>query len=188
LVRQGYWLEATSMVWTGAGAAAALTVGAIASSIALIGLGIDTALDLFLAAFVIWHLGRVEEGSKDRGLHLICELSIVGAAYLFAVSILNLTERARPERSVSGLAIAAGTLLVMSWLATGKRHIGRALQSRPLAVDAAETALCGVAAAATLLGVGLDDWFGWWWMIPAAGLAIGVLACWGGVSAWVHRD
>lgn len=183
LERQAYWLEVTGMLWTTVDAAAAVIVGTIASSIALVGLGIDTALDLLVGIIAIWHL----RSNQGRGLRLIGEICLVGAGYLFAASILGLTGHVRPPRTVVGLVIAACTLLVMPLLATFKRRIGLALGSRPLVVDAAETALCGVAAAAALVGVVLDDWFGWSWTIPAFGIATGALACWQAILAWGQR-
>ncbi|MBO0692705.1 MAG: cation transporter [Acidimicrobiaceae bacterium] len=183
LMRQGYWLEVASMIWTTIDAAAAMIVGTIASSIALVGMGIDTALDLLIGVTVIRYL----RSDQPHGLRLIGGLCLVGAGYVFAESILGLTGHVRPHRSVTGLAIAACTLLVMPFLARVKRRTGLALGSRPLLVDATETLLCGVAAAAVLLGVVLDDWFGWSWTIPAFGLAVGAVACWQATHAWRLR-
>ena len=73
-------------------------------------------------------------------------------------------------------------------LAIAKRRTGRALGNRTLIADSAETAFCALTSAATLLGVGLNTWAGWWWADPAAGLIIAALAVKEGLEAWEDDD
>ena len=80
--------------------------------------------------------------------------------------------------------MAAAAVLVMPLLAVAKRRTGRALGSRTLIADSAETAFCAFTSAATLLGVSLNTWLGWWWADPAAALIIAGLAVREGVEAW----
>jgi divalent metal cation (Fe/Co/Zn/Cd) transporter len=84
--------------------------------------------------------------------------------------------------------VAAAALLVMPALAIAKRRTGRALGNRTLIADSAETAFCALTSAATLLGVGLNTWAGWWWADPAAGLIIAALAVKEGLEAWEDDD
>jgi hypothetical protein len=90
----------------------------------------------------------------------------------------------RPGAPAAGLAVAAAALLVMPALAVAKRRTGQALGNRTLIADSAETAFCALTSAATLLGVGLNAWAGWWWADPAAGLIIAALAVKEGLEAW----
>lgn len=53
-----------------------------------------------------------------------------------------------------------------------------------LRADAAETSLCTVLSATTLIGVGLDAAFGWWWADPGASLAVVYFAVREGREAW----
>ena len=80
--------------------------------------------------------------------------------------------------------MAGAALLVMPALAVAKRRTGRALGNRTLIADSAETAFCAFTSAATLLGVGLNSWLGWWWADPAAALVIAALAVKEGFEAW----
>jgi divalent metal cation (Fe/Co/Zn/Cd) transporter len=174
------------MTWALAVAAVGVTAGIIETSVALIGLGIDSGLDVVAAGIVIWQV-RGGEVRHDRGLRLITVTFLLSAAYLFSESMRELTMDVRSEPTAAALAIAAAALLVMPLLAAEKRRIGLALHSHPLIADSIETALCGVAGAAALLGIGLDYWLGVWWTVPAAGLAIGILTCREGVRTWRQR-
>jgi divalent metal cation (Fe/Co/Zn/Cd) transporter len=69
-----------------------------------------------------------------------------------------------------------------------KRRTGHALANRTLIADSVETAFCAVTSAATLLGVGLNSWLGWWWADPAAGLVIAALAVKEGLETWEGAD
>ena len=89
---------------------------------------------------------------------------------------------------MAGLAVAAAALLVMPLLAVAKHRTGHALGNRTLIADSAETAFCAVTSAATLLGVGLNGWLGWWWADPAAALVIAGLAVREGIEAWAQDD
>jgi divalent metal cation (Fe/Co/Zn/Cd) transporter len=188
LLRRGFWLEGTSMAWTMLVAAVAMTAGAVASSIALIGVGLESLIELVAAAIVVWQLAGVGgEDRETRAMRLIGATFLASAAYLLVESIRELAAGTHSAHSGPGLAVAVAALLVMPVLALGKRSTGRALGSRTLITDAAETALAGLAAGVALLGQGLDTWLGWWWAVPAAGIFIAVLAATEGIASWRHR-
>jgi divalent metal cation (Fe/Co/Zn/Cd) transporter len=70
------------------------------------------------------------------------------------------------------VAITVAALFMMPILARGKRNVGRALNSRTLLADAAETTLCALLSATGILGLGFNARFGWHWADPVAGLVI----------------
>jgi divalent metal cation (Fe/Co/Zn/Cd) transporter len=186
LRRQGFWLEYVSMAWMTAEASVAVTAGVLASSIALVGFGLDSVIEFFAAAIVVWQL-RGEDGGEireTRAVRLIGVTFFALALYLAVEGIRDLVTHARPGQSAAGLAVAGAALVVMPGLAVAKRRTGRALGNRTLIADSAETALCAFTSAATLLGVGLNAWLGWWWADPAAALVIAALAVREGIEAW----
>lgn len=186
--RRGFWLEYASMAWMVVEAAVAVTAGIIASSIALVGFGLDSVIELFSAGIVIWQLrGGVGE-RETRAVRLIGVTFFALAAYLAAESIHDLVSHARPEQSVPGLAVTTAALLVMPGLAIAKRRTGQALGNRTLIADSAETAFCAVTSAAALIGLGLNAWLGWWWADSAAALVIAALAVKEGLEAWEHDE
>lgn len=188
LRRRGFWLEYASMAWMTAEAGVAITAGVLASSIALTGFGLDSVIEFLAAAIVVWQLRGGGEERETRAVRLIGVTFFVLAAYLAVEGIRDLTTQARPGQSVPGLAIAGAALIVMPLLAVAKHRTGRALGNRTLIADSAETAFCAFTSAATLLGVGLNAWLGWWWADPAAALVIAALAIKEGIEAWTDDD
>jgi divalent metal cation (Fe/Co/Zn/Cd) transporter len=188
LRRRGFWLEYSTMAWMVAEAAVAISAGVIASSIALVGFGLDSVIELFAAGVVVWQLRGEGQERETRAVRLIGVTFFILAAYLTTASIRGLASHARPGQSVPGLAAAAAALLVMPALAIAKRRTGQALGNRTLIADSAETAFCAFTSAATLLGVGLSAWARWWWADPVAGLVIAALAVKEGTEAWQDDD
>jgi divalent metal cation (Fe/Co/Zn/Cd) transporter len=184
LRRRGFWLEYASMAWMTVEAAAAITAGILASSIALVGFGLDSVIEFAAAAIVVWQLRSDSEERETRAVRLIGVTFFVLAAYLIAEGIRDLVSHARPEQSVLGVTVTAAALVVMPSLAWAKHRTGRALGNRTLIADAAESALCAFTSGAALVGVGLSIWVGWWWADPAAALVIAALAIREGVEAW----
>jgi divalent metal cation (Fe/Co/Zn/Cd) transporter len=187
LRRRGLWLEGTTIAWTVAVATIAVTAGIAASSIALIGLGLESALEMVAAVIVIWRLRGGAAERESRALRLIAVTFLAGAVYLLVESVHELVSHTHSHHSVPGLAVAAAALAVMPVLAILKRRTGQELTSRTLIADSGETALAAVAAAAVLLGTGLDTWLGWWQAVPAAGLAVAAVAALEGSEIWAHH-
>ena len=142
LTRRGFWLEYASMAWMTVEAAVAIASGIIASSIALVGFGLDSVIEFFAAAIVIWQLRGGGEERETRAVRLIGITFFVLAAYLTAEAIHDLISQARPGQSVAGIAVTAAALLVMPSLALAKHRTGTALGNRTLIADAAESAFC----------------------------------------------
>ena len=190
LRRRGFWLEYASMAWMTAEAAVAITAGILASSIALTGFGLDSVIEFFSAAIVVWQLrGEIAGQEREtRAVRLIGITFFALAAYLTAESIHDLVTHARPGESIAGLAVTAAALIVMPLLAIAKRRTGQALGNRTLITDSAETAFCACTSAATLAGVGLNTALGWWWADPTAALIIAALAVKEGLEAWHGED
>jgi hypothetical protein len=102
LRRRGFWLEYASMAWMTIEAAVAIAAGVLASSIALVGFGLDSVIEFFAAAIVIWQL-RGEEGEREtRAVRLIGVTFFVLAAYLVIEGARDLFSHARPGRPCPG--------------------------------------------------------------------------------------
>ena len=190
LRKRGFRLEYATMGWMVAEAAVAITAGLAAASIALVGFGLDSVIELISATIVIWQL-RGELTGQDRqtrAIRLIGVTFFALAAYLTIDSIRDLATHAQPRQSLPGLAVTAAALIIMPLLAIAKRRTGRALGNRTLVADSAETAFCAFTSAAALLGVGLNAWLGWWWADPAAALIIAALAVKEGIECWQQED
>lgn len=190
LRRRGFRLEYATLTWMVAEAAVAIAAGLIAASIALVGFGLDSVIELISATIVIWQLrGEITgQDRQTRAVRLIGVTFFALATYLAIDSIRDLATQARPGQSIPGLAVTAAALIVMPALAIAKRRTGQQLGNRILVADSAETAFCALTSAAALLGVGLNTWLGWWWADPAAALIIAALAVKEGIECWEEKD
>jgi divalent metal cation (Fe/Co/Zn/Cd) transporter len=164
------------MAWMTAEAAVAISAGVVAHSIALVGFGLDSVIEFFAAGVVVWQLRGVAEERERRATRLIGATFYVLAAYIVVEAIRALVTQDRPEGSIAGLAVAIAAIIVMPLLAIGKKRVGNALANRALIADAAETKLCALLSAVTIVGVGTNAAFGWWWADPIAAVAIAALA------------
>jgi divalent metal cation (Fe/Co/Zn/Cd) transporter len=176
------------MAWMTVEAAVAVTAGIAASSVALVGFGLDSVIEFCAAVIVVWQLRGGGEERETRAVKLIGVTFFALAAYLAVEGIRDLALRSRPEQSVAGLAVTAAALVVMPLLALAKHRTGQALGNRTLIADAAESAFCAFTSGAALLGLGLNAGLGWWWADPVAALVIAALAVKEGLEAWEDED
>jgi divalent metal cation (Fe/Co/Zn/Cd) transporter len=77
-----------------------------------------------------------------------------------------------PERSIAGIVIASISVIVMPLLARAKRRVAVQIGSRAMHADSKQADFCSFLSAILLGGLLLNAVFGWWWMDPAAGLAM----------------
>lgn len=158
-----------------------IAVGAASGSVALVGFGLDSAVETLSGAVMIWRFRNYdtiseeeEERVERRATRLVGYTFIILAAYVVFASIRSLYGREVPERTLLGILIASVSLLVMPLLARVKYRTGQALGSRSLMADSRETLACSLLSAALLVGLGLNYAFGLWQADPLAGLLIAV--------------
>jgi divalent metal cation (Fe/Co/Zn/Cd) transporter len=155
----------------------AVGAGWRAGSTALVGFGLDSAIEVLAAGILVWrlrHSGSLEEETKREKLALLG----VGVTFFLLAGYIpyeaggSLYRREAPEASWIGIALAVASLIVMPVLGLAKRKIARAMGSRALEADALETLICAYLSFALLLGLSLNAALGWWWADPAAALAM----------------
>jgi cation diffusion facilitator family transporter len=179
-LRRGLKLEYLTIGWNSLEAIVAIGAGVLAGSIALVGFGLDSIIEIVSGAILFLRL-RAEltkatpEASKqsERRALLIVGLSFFAlGAYILYESGKKLWLQERPEESPVGLVLACLSLVVMPALAFAKHRTAKKLGSRALAADATETAICSYLSLTLVLGLGLNAWLGWWWADPVAALAM----------------
>jgi divalent metal cation (Fe/Co/Zn/Cd) transporter len=175
LVSRGLRLNWLTLGYNTVEAVVSLVAGLVAGSVALVGFGFDSAIEVSAALAAQWRLRAdldpVRRARVERTTHRIIGVSFIAlAGYIAVESTATLIGREAPEPSPVGLLILALSVLVMPVLARAKRRVARALESRALAADATQTSLCAYLSAIALAGVGLNAAFGWWWADPAAAL------------------
>lgn len=180
LNRRALQLEYGTIGWNVGEAVLTISLGTIASSLALIGFGLVSVIEVFASAVVIWHLipGHAT-ASPERTARAHRLVGIAFAALTVALAfagVRDLVTGRRPDESPWGIAYLAITVLVMLGLAVVKRRVAADLDSSPLRSEAAMTFLDGVLAAATMFGLLLNAVAGWWWADPAAALIVAIAA------------
>jgi divalent metal cation (Fe/Co/Zn/Cd) transporter len=182
--RRALRIEYITIAWMVVEATVAVWSGIAAGSIALVGFGLDSAIELVAAGVVVLQLRGGHKDSEQRAVRMIGSTFFVLAAYVSVASVRTLASQGRPEQTVLGVAVTAAALVVMPLLARWKRRLGRELDNEALLADATETLLCAVLAAATLFGLIANALVGWWWADPIAGLLIAAFAIREGIEAW----
>ena len=176
LHRTALRLEYATIGWNVGEAFLTIALGAIASSLALIGFGTVSVVEVFASAVVVWHLmpgHDVVDATRTARAHRLVAIAFgVLAAVLVTAGVRDLVTGRRPDESPWGIAYLALTALVMFGLAISKRSIATRLDSTPLRSEATMTFLDGALSTATMLGLALNAAFGWWWADPAAALVV----------------
>jgi divalent metal cation (Fe/Co/Zn/Cd) transporter len=175
--------------WDAIEGVVAVTAGVLAGSIALVGFGIDSSIEVFAAGVVLWQLKKPEDEDRQRlALRLIGITFFALAAYVSYEAIKDLLTQDKPGESLLGILLNVVALSVMVPLARMKRDVGQRLGSRVVLADAAETRISNYLSASVLMGLGLNLVFGWWWADPVAALVIAAVAVNEGREAWEAED
>ncbi|WP_309080701.1 cation transporter [Zhihengliuella sp.] len=163
----------------------AISAGAIASSVALIGFGLDSTIEVLSATAVAWQFTRRDpERWEKPTLRVIAVAFFALAAYVGTTSVLTLVTQARPEHSTVGIVLTALSLIVMPALSYAERRAGREVGSATAVADSKQTLICAYLSAAVLAGLVLNSLLGWWWADAVAGLVIVAFAIREGIEAW----
>ena len=184
LSRRARQLAWATIVWNVIEAVVAITAGSAASSIALIGFGLDSTVEVLSAMVIIWQLHGLDEKRERTALKLIALSFYILAGYVAIQALLDLTGGTEPSASPVGIGLAIASLIVMPILAAAKRQTGRLLGSATVVADSNQTKLCVYLSAILLGGLIFNALIGWWWADPVAALAIAALAINEGRRAW----
>lgn len=177
LVARGRRLEYLTVAWNTFEAAVALASGIVAGSVALVGFGLDSAIETASALVLLWRL-RVDhdaarrEHSERTAHRLVGICFLLLAAYIAVESIRALWMREASQRSVPGILIAGAAVIIMPMLARAKRRVAAQLGSRAMHSDSRQADFCAYLSAILLVGLTLQFAFGWWWADPVAALVM----------------
>ncbi len=170
-------LVAVTITYNVVEAAVAITAGTIASSIALVGFGLDSIIEVSSAAAVAWQFAGPDPQRRERAaLRVIAWSFFALAAFVTVEAVRALLGAAEAERSPVGIALVALSVVVMPFLSLAQRRAGSELGSASAVADSKQTMLCTYLSAAVLVGLVLNATLGWWWADPAAALVLAVLA------------
>ncbi|MFF5185653.1 cation transporter [Streptomyces sp. NPDC000345] len=188
LARHIRLLVAATITYNVIEAVVAITAGAIASSTALIGFGLDSVIEVSSAAAVAWQFSArdhaVREAREKTTLRITAVSFFALAAYVSIDAVRALTGTGEADRSIPGIVIAALSLVIMPFLSAAPRRAGRELGSASAVADSKQTLLCTYLSAVLLVGLILNAILNWSWADPIAALVIAVITVKEGRDAW----
>jgi divalent metal cation (Fe/Co/Zn/Cd) transporter len=185
LGRRAQLLAGASVAYNVIEAVIAVAAGLVAGSVALIGFGLDSVVEVSSGLIILWQFRhRLPESRERQALRLMAFAFFALAAYVTFESVRALFFGGEAEPSAVGIGLAIASLLVMPFLSWAQRRTGRALGSNAVVADSTQTLLCTYMSAVLLIGLVLNATFGWGWADPIAGLVIAAVAVREGVEAW----
>lgn len=185
LGRRAQWLAGASVAYNLVEGVIAVIAGLAAGSVALVGFGLDSVVEMSSGLIILWQFRHALPDSRERqALRLIGVAFFALATYVGFESLRSLLGDAEPESSQVGIVLAALSLMVMPILSWAQRRTGLALGSGSVVADSKQTLLCTYLSAVLLAGLVLNKTLGWGWADPIAGLIIAVVAVREGVEAW----
>jgi divalent metal cation (Fe/Co/Zn/Cd) transporter len=187
LARRARRLSWLSLAWMTVEGAVALAAGIAAGSIALVGFGLDSAIEGFASVIIIWRFTgrRIHSAAAEhRAQRLVAVQFFLLAPYVAVESVRALAGGEHPEHSVAGILLAIGSIIVMPLLGVAKQRIADQLGSAATKGEGRQNMLCAYLAGALLVGLLGNTWFGAWWLDPAVGLLIAAVAVKEGREAW----
>src|SRR5438128_8938817 len=188
VARHGRRLQYLTIAWNSAECLISIGAGLAAGSIALVGFGFDSAIEVTSSLAALWRLARdsdeaARERADHRALRVIGVCFLLLAVYVAYEAIAALVARQAPDPSTVGIIVAALSLIVMPTLVHFKRRVASQLASSALEAEARQTRVCAYLSAILVAGLGLNAAMGWWWADPVAALVMMPLIAWEGIEA-----
>lgn len=175
LIRKGRQLEIFTVTWNSLEGLVAVASGVIAGSIALVGFGFDSGIEVLSGLVLLVRLS-LDQNELNRekiervSVRLVGLSFLILAAYVGFDSVSMILKHEPPQKSIFGIALALLSLVIMPWLAKEKRKVAVAINSGALMADAKQTDFCVYLSAILLAGLLLNALFGLWWSDPLAAI------------------
>ena len=170
----GHRIEYLSIGWTSLEAMVGIAIGAAASSVALVGFGIDSLIEVATSVVLLWRLAEHKRAEEREELaHKLVGAGFLALAAYIAVDAINdLFGWLPPRATYFGVGYAIASVIVMPWLARAKRRVAAKLGSNALHADSHQSDICAYLAIILLAGLALNALFGLWWADPVAALCM----------------
>jgi divalent metal cation (Fe/Co/Zn/Cd) transporter len=187
LARWARWLSWTSLGSMAIEGGVALAAGIVAGSVALVGFGIDSAIEGFASLVIVWRFSGARlfsDAAERRAQRLVAAQFFLLAPYIAVEAVRDLIGGHHPAASWVGIGLAASSVVLMPLLGVAKQRLGARLGSVATQGEGAQNLLCAYMAAALLVGLAGNAALGLWWLDPGAALVIAALAVREGLNAW----
>lgn len=183
---RGIRLALLIVVWDIIEGMVAVTAGFASGSIALVGFGLDSGIEVFAASVVLWQLSGGGRDCDRPALRAIAVTFFLLAGYVAIEAVRELTSGANAEQSTVGIGLNVVAIAVMIPVAVAQGRVGRQLGNAFVIAQAKETWLSNALSANVLAGLALNAVFGWAWADSAVALVVAALAVYAGFEAWAE--
>jgi divalent metal cation (Fe/Co/Zn/Cd) transporter len=187
LIRRAKALSWLSLAWMTVEGTVAITAALIAGSVALLGFGIDSAIEGLASVIVIWRFTgsrRLSDRAELQAQRAVAVSFFLLAPYIAQDAIRTLIGGEHPSTSWVGIGLSISSIIVMPLLGRAKQRIGEHLGSGATAGEGAQNLLCAYMAAGVVVSLAANAAWGWWWLDPVIALVIAVVAVREGREAW----
>lgn len=187
LARVAKLLAWASLAWLCIEGSVAVGAGVAAGSIALVGFGLDSAIEGIASLIVVWRFSgsrTLSSTSERRAQQFVAVSFFLLSPYVAAEALLALAVEHHAETSWLGVSLAVGSLLICPGVGVAKRRIGAQLGSAATRGEGKQNLLCAGLAVGVLAGLLGNTLFELWWLDPAVALVISAAAIQGGIEAW----
>jgi divalent metal cation (Fe/Co/Zn/Cd) transporter len=192
LIKRAMLLQAGVITYNLLEGLIAVIAGLVAGSAALVGFGLDSAIEVSASVAVLTHLwrSRDEEALEwEKRVAVFVGITLMALALYIAVqAISDLITGSQPDESFIGIGIATASLIVMPLASRYEHSLSHRINSRALEAESRETLVCSYLSGALLLGLGAHALLGWWWTDPVAALVMVVIIAREGWEAFTRRE
>jgi divalent metal cation (Fe/Co/Zn/Cd) transporter len=192
LVRRALLLEGGVVGYNVIEGILAVTAGALAGSVALIGFGLDSGIEVSASIAVMAHLWRNRDEEAlhwERRVAVYVGVTLMAlAAYVGVQAVYDLAAASEPDASYLGIGIAIASLAIMPLVSRYEHSLSHRINSRALEAESRETLMCSYLSVALLVGLGANALFGWWWADPVAALVMVAVIAREGWETFTRRE
>ena len=187
LIARAKALSWLSLAWMTVEGTVAIIAALVAGSVALLGFGLDSAIEGLASVIVIWRFTgarRLSEHAERPAQKAVAVSFFLLAPYIAQDAVRTLIAGEHPSISWVGIGLSVSSIVVMPLLGRAKQRIGARLGSGATAGEGAQNLLCAYMAAGVLVGLAANAAFGWWWLDPVIALVIAAVAVREGRETW----
>jgi divalent metal cation (Fe/Co/Zn/Cd) transporter len=182
LLKKAFLYEYLTIAWNVLEGIVCITIGFLSGSVVLVAYGLESGIEVFASAVVVWDLKDPGNKREKKALKYIGVAYLLVSIYIFIEASVSLLQGHHPQKSIPGIIFIIVTVIVMIVLGVIKKHIGTRMKSETVLADAKFTLIDAGLAGTVLIGLVLNALFGWWWVDQIMALFLAGVACREGIQ------
>lgn len=180
-------LSWATLAWLAIDGAVGMGAGIAADSTALVGWGLDCAVQSAAAIVLLWRFTgtRLDSAAAEfRAQRVVAVSFFVLAPYIMVTAAKQLIVGDIAAACWLGIALAAADAMLMPFLGRVKRTLGNHLDSPATTSEGRQNILCAYLSVGVLVGLAANAVLGWWWADPAVAILVALVVIQTGIITW----